>query len=142
MRTVRPIGLVPLLAALLVAGCGKSHDWKQTIEELPLDADEVVAAVASLPECEAVRRGGRIVWKPLVHCNGSPVPVSGCTYPTRDPPLVEIVYRTSAWDPPGPGSNIPTLAHELCHVCGYYGGPDGEAQADACALRAWAMVKN
>ena len=139
MRTAHLAGLVPLVATLLIAGCAESSGWTQVIEEVPLDADEVIAAVSSLPECEAVRRGGRIKWKPVVYC-GSVAAVSGCTYPTMDPPLVEIAYRASAWDGPALRPTVSTLAHELCHVCGYYGGPDGEAQADACAMRARAMA--
>ena len=31
---------------------------------------------------------------------------------------------------------VSALAHALCHICGYTDGPDREAQADACAMRA------
>jgi len=122
---------------LLAPACdGGAASWQQRIEEVPADADEVLAAVASLPECGALLRGGIIRWRPVVHC-GTVQPVSGCSYPAADPPLVEVVYRPSAWDGPSHKPLVSTLAHELCHVCGYTDGPDrGELQADACAMRA------
>lgn len=125
---------------LLLAGCGNAL-WTEAEVEPPRDTDEVVAAVASLPECGALRdRGGIIRWRPLVYC-GTAQPVSGCAYPYRDPPLIELVYRSSAWDGPPQSPTVSALAHELCHVCGYVDGPDREAQADACAMRARHMAE-
>jgi hypothetical protein len=125
-----------LLLLLAAAGCDGTASWGEAVLEPPLDTEEVVAAVAALPECSAVReRGGLIHWRPLVFC-GSAQPVSGCAYPGKDPPLIELTYRSSAWDGPPQSPLVSALAHELCHVCGYIDGPDREAQADACAMRA------
>ncbi len=113
--------------------------WEQVVASPPTDTQQVIAAVEALPECGAVRSGGVIHWRRDLTC-GSPAPVSGCTYPWDDPPRIEIVYTPSAWDAEGtPG--ISTLAHELCHVCGYVEGPDrGEAAANDCASRAQALA--
>lgn len=128
------------LAALLAGGCSGGLPWQQELDGLPLHADEVVAAVSSLPECSAaLARGGRIVWKPVVTC-GSPAAVSGCSYPDANPPLVEVEYRQSAWDGPPSRPEVSTLAHELCHLCGYTDGVDYQRQADACAMRARAVA--
>lgn len=121
---------------VLLLGCGYSSQWSETVFEPPRDTEEVVAAVASLPECDALReRGGVIRWRPVVYC-GSVQAVSGCAYPSSDPPVIELVYRPSAWDGPPQSPLVSALAHELCHVCGYVDGPDRETQADACAMRA------
>lgn len=121
---------------LLLAACSTSGEWTETVFEPPLDTEEVVAAVGSLPECDAVRgRSGLIRWRPVVLC-GTVQAVSGCAYPFLDPPVIELVYRPSAWDGPPQSPLVSALAHELCHVCGYVDGPDREAQADACAMRA------
>jgi hypothetical protein len=71
-----------------------------------------------------------------VNCNGSTAPVVGCAYPYQKPARVEVVYRGSAWEGTPQNPLVSTLAHELCHVCGYVDGPDAEEQADACAMRA------
>lgn len=142
-RVVRPCLSLTTLAmvALALPGCSGSGEWHQTVVSIPLDADEVVAAVASLPECrEALSRGGVIRWQPLVRCNGTAAPVWGCSYPTKDPPEVDVTYRQSAWNGPPEKPDVSTLAHELCHVCGYTDqvGDSGtyEPMTDACALRA------
>jgi hypothetical protein len=121
---------------LLLAGCSGPIPWSESVVELPRHTDEVVNAVASLPECGGVRHGGVIRWRARVTCNGSAAPVAGCAYPDRKPPLIEVVYQGSAWDGTPAMPEVSTLAHELCHVCGYVDGPDAEAQADACAMRA------
>jgi hypothetical protein len=124
---MRPIALL-----LVLAGCSSSDRWSQTVVEVPQYADEVVNAVAALPECGAVRAGGEIRWRATVSC-GSELFARGCSYPYREPILIEVVYAPNAWETPG----VSTLAHELCHVCGYTDGPDAEAQASACAMRAY-----
>ncbi len=44
--------------------------------------------------------------------------------------------RADAWDGPPDKPRVSTLAHELCHICGYIDGPDREDQANACAMLA------
>jgi hypothetical protein len=122
---------------LVLAGCSSydpstSDRWYQTVVGIPQYADEVVSAVAALPECEAVRAGGEIRWRATVSCGSEPF-ARGCTYVGRKPLLIEVVYAPNAWETP----DVSTLAHELCHVCGYTDGPDAEAQANACAMRAY-----
>ncbi|MBI5067640.1 MAG: hypothetical protein HZB56_05320 [Deltaproteobacteria bacterium] len=117
-----------LALAVALAGCAPSSQWSQAVVDLPLHASEVIDAVAAMPECEAVRRGGVIRWRAFLTC-GSPLPANGCAYPFERPPRVEVVYEPSALGVEGRPSR---LAHELCHVCGYL----IEAEADACAFRA------
>lgn len=123
--------LAPMILAVGCSSCSSepSRAWSQRIE-FPADVESVVSAVQSLPECEAVRRGGVIQWRARITDCGAPVEfVGGCAFPFEDPPRVEVVLQGSAWDG--------KLAHELCHVCGYVEGPDrGQFEADACAMRA------
>lgn len=122
-----------LALVALLAGCASSDRWSQEVVELPLNASEVIDAVAAMPECEAVRGGGVIHWRAALTC-GSPLPVNGCAYPFERPPRVEVVYEPSAL---GADGRPARLAHELCHVCGYL----DEAEADACAFRATAAAR-
>lgn len=122
------------------SGCSPSAPaslrWTQTTAELPAHAAEVVEAVAALPECRSVRAGGVIHWRNSVFC-GTLVPSTACAYPFERPRRIEIVLRADAWAGTLAAPEVSTLAHELCHVCGYIEGPDrGEAAASACALRA------
>jgi hypothetical protein len=135
---MRPHATAASLALMLLgAACSRADGtWEQHLDGLPLHSTDVIAAVGALPECaDAIRSGGIIVWKPMVTCNGSPEPVSGCAHPFSDPPTIEIVYRTSAWDGTAERPSLSTLAHELCHVCGY----TSEVEATACAQRAMAL---
>jgi len=113
------------VAELVDSGVG---GWTQSVE-LPVDVEEVIDAVSDLPECPQVATlSGVIYWVPVdFTCNG--IRVTGCSFPDENPPRIEVVANRSAWDT--------SLAHELCHICGYTGGPDrGEAEAEACAYRA------
>jgi hypothetical protein len=133
--------VVVLLLAL--AGCtspepgSPTDNWYQTVIEVPRNANEVVKAVAALPECSAVLAGGEIRWRAALSCGSQPF-ARGCTYIGRKPVLIEVVYAPDAWEAP----DMSTLAHELCHVCGYTDGPDAEAQASACAMRAYRQWLN
>lgn len=134
-----------LALLLLLAGCSSgAAPWSQSMVDLPYHAEEVVKAVAALPECDAVRQGGIIHWRDSTLTCGGVQGVSGCAHPFQNPPLVEVVMRGDAWDGPpskvDPKVTISSLAHELCHVCGYTDGPDAEAQADSCAMRARLMA--
>ncbi len=142
--TSRSVSYTTQLDVTLVAGCSSpaKGPWTERVVEPPGDTAEVVAAVASLPECgAALQRGGIIEWRAVItDCPqpGTPdfQPPWGCTHLDEDPVRIEVALRYSAWDPPPSGSNVSTLAHELCHVCGYVDGPDYQTQADGCALRA------
>lgn len=113
-----------------------SRRWTQATVDLPAHATEVVEAVASLPECVAVRQGGVIHWRSAVSC-GTLIPSVACAYPFERPRRIEIVMRGDAWQGTPAAPEVSTLAHELCHICGYINGPDrGEAKASACAIRA------
>ena len=137
------IGVVLFPAFLGALACGggggspKTGAWSQSID-LPRHAEEVIQAVAALPECDAVRQGGNIHWTDSSLTCGSVLPVSGCSY-SSNPPSVFVVMRGDAWD--GPPNEPSSLAHELCHMCGYTDGPDKEAQADSCAMRARLIAK-
>jgi len=127
---MRPIALLLLLAA-----CSPSSDsppasdsWRETVVDLPSATKAVVDAVAALPECGAIQVGGLIHWRATMFLCGG-VPALGCSYPSAKPPLIEVAYSGSAWDGK---DGVSTLAHELCHVCGY----TDETDASACALRA------
>jgi hypothetical protein len=129
-----------LATLLALVCCSCSSHWSQKVEGLPLHAEEVVEAVASLPECGVLRKGGEVHWRASISCGQQgpvQVPISGCAHPDDDPPYVEVTMRVDAWEGTPDHPEIPTLAHELCHICGYTDGPDkGEKQADACAMRA------
>jgi hypothetical protein len=120
----------PALAALgaLAFSCSSgSSGWEQQFEP-PRDADLVIETVASFPECEAVREAGVIQWRPGPFQCSKVLLADGCAWPTRFQKVVEVNISKgqngSAWDT--------SLAHELCHLCGYL----NEAEASACALRA------
>ena len=109
-------------ALALLLGCGSSETWSQRYEP-PQDTSEVISAVSSFIECDSVRRGGIISWRPQsFECKG--IASDGCAT-LESPPRVDVVYRGSAWGT--------SLAHELCHVCGYL----DENEAQGCAYRAW-----
>ncbi len=115
---------------LLAAACSSSGPgaWTQTVQ-LPLDVQEVIDAVSALPECPQIATmDGVIHWVPVEFmCRDTYA--AGCSYPDEQPPRIVLVANRSAWDT--------SLAHELCHLCGYMGGPDlGETEAEACAYRA------
>lgn len=130
-----------LALLLLLAGCSSgAAPWSQSVVDLPYHADEVVKAVAALPECDAVRQGGVIHWRDSTLTCGGARTVSGCAHPFETPPRVDVVMRGDAWDGPPDKPEVSSLAHELCHVCGYVDGPDAEAQADSCAMRARLMA--
>ena len=121
------------LVLVLLAGCDGASNadaWQQQgWSELVAQSNAVLDAVDALPECAGLRsKGGIIHWQTQVSC-GSPLPVIGCTYPRPRSPVVQVEFE-SAW-----GINHPdksTLAHELCHACGY----TDEHEAEACAQRA------
>ncbi len=114
--------------------------WEQDVVSPPTDTQQVIAAVGALPECGLLANGGVIHWRSVFSC-GSPLPVAGCAYTGESPPRIEIGYTPSAWDGSQATPAISTLAHELCHVCGYQLGPErGEAAANDCALRAQALA--
>jgi hypothetical protein len=119
-----------LTLLVMLAGCSSStsEGWGQAVVEFPTGTGEVVEAVAALPECDRIREGGMIHWRlGLFTCRDRPA--EGCSYPFERPPLVEVVLSGSAWSGV---DGVSTLAHELCHVCGYL----VEAEANACAMRA------
>jgi hypothetical protein len=121
---MRPLALVLVLAACSPA----SEGWSEAVVELPYSTMEVVDAVARLPECAGVLDGGVIHWRATSFLCGG-VPALGCSFTSEKPPRIEAVYVQSAWD----GTDgVSTLAHELCHVCGY----TDETDASACAVRA------
>lgn len=122
---------VERLLLVLLAGCSPTSDaWRQRVEELASQGNAVIDAVAGLPECAgAMRNGGVIHWRAVVYCRGTAVPVLGCSYPYEHPPLVEVAFE-SAWGNANPARS--TLAHELCHICGY----TDEEETEACARRA------
>ena len=89
----------------------------------------MIAAVAKLPECaDLPSKPGKIQWQSEVFCGSGFQPVKGCTYPTAHP-VVQVIFQ-SAWGVDSPENS--TLAHELCHACGY----TDEREASACAERA------
>lgn len=138
---VRLVLCLTFLGALACGGSGSSKTaaWSQSID-LPLHTEEVIQAVAALPECDAVRQGGNIHWTDASLTCGSPQQAAGCSYPSN-PPQVFVVMRGDAWDGPPDKPLVSSLAHELCHVCGYTDGPDAEAQANSCAMRARMLAK-
>ena len=138
---VRVVLCFAFLGALACGGNGsaKTGAWSQSID-LSRHAEEVIQAVAALPECDAVRQGGNIHWTDASLTCGSFAQVSGCSYPSNSP-QVFVVMRGDAWDGPPKTPLVSSLAHELCHICGYTDGPDAEAQADSCAMRAKLIAK-
>ena len=126
----------PLLLALL-AGCGSaptSAGWQQDMSALVAHGNAVFASVAALPECaDLPSKAGIIQWLPAVDCGG---PALGCSYPTHNPIIVQVIPQT-AWGVQNPDNS--TLAHELCHVCGY---PQLGPEVDACAQRSRAYLKS
>lgn len=130
-NTSRGLCVEALLLALL-SGChGAPDGWQQQgMSELVAQGNAVLDAVDALPECAGLRsKGGIIHWQTQVFCGGSPVPVLGCTYPRARPPVVQLVFE-SAWS--AANRETSTLAHELCHACGYT-DPD---ETEACQRRA------
>ncbi len=121
--------LVPMLA-----GCQSSSDaWQQDVSELVAQGNAVIDSVASLPECATLRQGGLIHWRATVPpCPPYPGPVVGCARPDQNPRRVDVIFE-SAWNATvNPDKS--TLAHELCHLCGY----TDEREAEACAQRSHA----
>ena len=125
----------PIVLLLLVTACSAASDsppasdsWLETVVELPSATRAVVDAVAALPECGGIHGGGLIRWRAGMFMCGN-VPALGCSYPTAKPPRIEVAYSGSAWDGK---DGVSTLAHELCHVCGY----TDETDASACVVRA------
>jgi hypothetical protein len=120
----------PIALLLMLAGCSAPSDgWVETVADLPSSTMEVVDAVAALPECGGMRAGGGVIhWRAgALFCGGRPT--TGCTYASERPPRIEVSITPSAWDG---ADGISTLAHEVCHVCGY----TDEIDASACARRA------
>ena len=120
------------LALLSSIDCSKASDLWIDSESSGLLHEQtlvVIDAVASLPECSALRQGGSITWtiKWILDCRPGAGPAKGCTW-LGPPPRIELLYG-AAWVIPG---EISTLAHELCHACGY----TEEFEADACSERA------
>jgi hypothetical protein len=119
-----------LLLALL-GGCGSttstSTAWPQDLTALVDHGNAVFASVAALPECaDLPSKTGTIRWLPSVWCGTEPA--VGCTYPDAHAIQVQVIPQT-AWGVQNPDQS--TLAHELCHACGYR----DEREAEACAQR-------
>jgi len=134
---VRPIplwGPPAVLLLSLLAGCKSASDtWQMDDSELIAQANAVIDSVAALPECAGVTQGGLIHWRaemPL--CPPYVGPARGCSHPGWNPRRIDVVIQ-SAWNS-SENPNLSTLAHELCHMCGY----TDEREAEACAQRSHA----
>jgi len=114
-----------VLAMMLSASClQEGHEWVQTIEA-PLRTGDVICAVAAMPECGELRGGGTIRWRAgQFACGPGERPATGCAWPREAPPRIDVAYCGDAVES--------SLAHELCHVCGY----ENEVETEACAFRA------
>ena len=137
MRLI-PLWIAPTALFLaLLSGCGSTNSsagWQQDMSALVAHGNAVLASVAALPECaDLPSKSGIIRWLPEVWCGQ---PAQGCTYPTVNPIIVQVIPQT-AWGIQNPDNS--TLAHELCHVCGY---PELGPEVDACAQRSRAYFKS
>jgi len=118
------VAVVPLL----VGGCRPaSTSWKKDTSEIVAQANAVIESVASLPECSELRAGGLVHWRAVMPA-GSAQDAGSTTF-VAGRPRIDLVLE-SAWNPLG-NPDHSTLAHELCHVCGYA----DEREAEACAQR-------
>ena len=132
-------------AAFLTAGGRPGGDkwlaaWQQDAAELGRQTEAVIAAVASVPPCRAaMERGGRIQWRAqLATCTPCSPYVLGCYEVGSEHARVDLVFE-SAYEPANRDPRgLSTLAHELCHVCGYVDEFDAmQCEQDAQAEFHW-----
>jgi hypothetical protein len=114
-----------VLTMMLSASClPEGHEWVQTIETPPRTGD-VISAVAAMPECGELRGGGTIRWRAgEFTCGPGERPATGCAWPGEARPRVDVAYCGDA--------AASSLAHQLCHLCGY----EDDVETEACAFRA------